>query len=319
MTNPQVSVIIPTYNNAQYLSQAIKSILNQTYQASEIIVIDDGSTDETTEVVQSFNKNIQYIRQENKGPASARNTGLKIAKGKYVVFLDADDELLPDKLSFQINFLEENPSIDLVYSNGYRFREDKEGNQIIVSLQKTNEIFIPEKENENYINRLIVKNIFPIHAAMTKITCINEVGGFDESLTACEDWDLWFRISEKCSFQYMNEYLFKYRDSENSNSADTRRNSNEVESVMAKIMNSKSFQDAPKKVISEFFYNRAINCLNLKESEDAIIYFSKAYSLNPLGFNSLISLISTKLLGNDAIKLFMLKRKLFGSRGRRRF
>ena len=84
-------------------------------------------------------------------------------------------------------------------------------------------------------------------------------------------------------------------------------------------MNSVSFQNAPKKCLNEFYFNRGINCLNLEKPEDAIINFSKAFSLNPLGLNSLISLFSTKLFGNDAIKLFLLKRKLFGSRGRRQF
>ena len=146
MINQLVSVIIPTYNNFSFIRRAINSVFNQTWKDFEIIVVDDGSTDRTRNIIQEFENNIVYLKQENKGPASARNRGLKIAKGKYVVFLDADDEFLPDKLSYQGNFLEENPSIDLVYSSGYRFRENRDGNQLLFRCKKQMRFSFPKQK-----------------------------------------------------------------------------------------------------------------------------------------------------------------------------
>jgi glycosyltransferase involved in cell wall biosynthesis len=319
MIKPLVSVIIPTFNNAQYVGHAIKSALNQTFQDFEIIVIDDGSTDQTDNAIKEFAEYITYIKQKNQGPAAARNAGIRIARGKYIVFLDSDDEFLPEKLSSQQKYLESNPNIDLVYSNGYRFRKNPDGSESLIELQKTNEIFVPKKENEKFVDRLTVKNIFPIHAAMIKSKCIHQIGGFDETLSACEDWDLWYRIAEKFSIGFLHCFTIKYRDTENSNSTDMRRNFKSVETVMQKIMNSVSFHTAPKSVVSNYYFNRGINCLNLKDANRAKDFFKKSYTSNPWRGKSLISFLSTILLGDRALNLFMIKRKIFGSHGRKQF
>jgi glycosyltransferase involved in cell wall biosynthesis len=117
VTQPLVSVIIPTYNRASFLTHAIESVLRQTYKNIEIIVVDDGSTDNTKVVIDSFKGKVQYIFTENnKGPAHARNTGMKAANGKYIAFLDSDDEYLPFKLECQVTFLEEHPDLGMVFS-----------------------------------------------------------------------------------------------------------------------------------------------------------------------------------------------------------
>src|SRR4030042_587586 len=113
---PKVSVIITTYNRVHFVCEAIDSVLNQTFKDFEIIVVDDGSTDNTKEALKRYSKNIFYIYQSNKGRSQARNTGLKVAKGDYIAFLDDDDIWVPHKLEKQVAFMDSNPNIGLVHT-----------------------------------------------------------------------------------------------------------------------------------------------------------------------------------------------------------
>ena len=123
---PLVSVVIPTYNRAGFLPDAIGSVLAQSYANIEIIVIDDGSTDNTRSVLQPFEDKIRYLTSNHVGAAHARNMGMMAAKGKYIAFLDSDDQYLPGKLALQIEFLEKNPELKVVCSNFSGKREDGE-------------------------------------------------------------------------------------------------------------------------------------------------------------------------------------------------
>ena len=130
--NSLVSAIIPTYNSVNYISEAINSVLNQTYKNCEIIVVDDGSTDNTRKTVENYIRKyphkIKYFYQENKGPSAARNKGIKEARGNYIAFLDSDDLWLPDKLEKQISLFMKDVSLKLTYCGGYY--EDEEGSVI---------------------------------------------------------------------------------------------------------------------------------------------------------------------------------------------
>ena len=116
MHKPRISVIIPTYNSAVFLPEAVESVLSQTFLPQEVIVVDDGSTDNTEDVLEPFRRRIHYIRQENQGPAVARNRGIAEAKGDLIAFLDADDVWVPEKTEIQVKVLRENPRIGLVHS-----------------------------------------------------------------------------------------------------------------------------------------------------------------------------------------------------------
>ena len=116
MHKPRICVIIPTYNSARFLPEAVESALYQTFSPEEVIVVDDGSTDNTEDVLEPFRGRIHYIRQENQGPAVARNRGISEAKGDLIAFLDADDVWVPDKSEKQVDLLMENPRIGLVHS-----------------------------------------------------------------------------------------------------------------------------------------------------------------------------------------------------------
>jgi glycosyltransferase involved in cell wall biosynthesis len=121
MKTPLVSVIVPTYNYAEFIGEAIKSVLDQTIQDFEILVIDDGSTDNTKEVVLSFGDKVRYFYQSQQGPAKARNKGIVESKGEYIAFLDADDVWLPSKLEKQVNLFRSNPKLGMVVTDNFLF------------------------------------------------------------------------------------------------------------------------------------------------------------------------------------------------------
>jgi glycosyltransferase involved in cell wall biosynthesis len=206
--NPKVSVIIPTYNRAKILPRTIESVLNQTFKDFELIIVDDGSTDNTKQTVGEFQKRdsrVKYIWQENFGaPAGPKNTGIKNAKGKYIAFLDDDDEWLPEKLERQIKLFS-NSSGNLGFV----------GCNILVVEEKTKKIIkklkMPSYPKEIFLKKLLEGNfIFTSSSILIKREVLNKVGLFDTNLKYADDWDLWLRISENFSFDFVPEYLLKY-------------------------------------------------------------------------------------------------------------
>jgi glycosyltransferase involved in cell wall biosynthesis len=197
---PNLSVIIPTFNRAHLLSKAIKSVLDQTYKDFEIFVIDDCSTDKTSDVVKSFkNKKIKYlVHKENQGGSAARNTGIKAAKGDFITFLDDDDELFPRKFEKQITkFHNLSEDFGVVYS----------GYCIIKSKKKWQ--FYPEYRKEVY-SVLLKRNILGSSTPMVRKNCFKIAGLFDENLPSCQDWDMWIRLSKYFMFDFVQEILSKH-------------------------------------------------------------------------------------------------------------
>lgn len=193
----KVSVIIPVYNSEKFIRDAIDSVLNQTYRDFEIIVADDGSTDSTTEILKEYDDKIRWKSQENKGPASAKNFGISMAKGKYITFLDSDDVFMPDRLEQQVDYLNKHPAVGLVYSDYYQIDEKGETTRLISH----------SKENAS----LIQQNYVPTSGVMCRRECIDTLGAFDENLGSNYDWDMWLRISEKYPIYCIPKPLFKYK------------------------------------------------------------------------------------------------------------
>jgi glycosyltransferase involved in cell wall biosynthesis len=195
-----ISVVIPTYNRANLIGRAIKSVLEQTYENFEIIVVDDASTDGTEKMVRSLNSpKIIYLRhKENKGVSAARNTGIKHAKGRYVAFLDSDDEFIKDKLAIQNEyFLKLNPPPAIIYTNLW-----------IEENGKLN-LVTSDKYPSQYVK--IGPKHFPTNAPlpseqtwMVDINCLEKIGGFDEELRICEGGDLFARIVKSYPAYYIN-------------------------------------------------------------------------------------------------------------------
>lgn len=205
--NPKISVIIPTYNRADLLPRAINSVLNQTFQDFELIIVDDGSTDNTKQVVQEFqNKDsrIKYIWQENSGgPAGPRNIGIRHSEGEYIAFLDSDDEWLLEKLEKQLKLFKNSKKKNLGFV----------GCNALIVNEKTG---IKKKYNtptyhndEIFFKKLLENNfIYSVGSLMIRKEVFNNIGLYDESLTTGEDWDLILRIAQKYSFDFIPKSLF---------------------------------------------------------------------------------------------------------------
>ncbi|MDB4433325.1 glycosyltransferase, partial [bacterium] len=217
MPVPNISVIIPCYNTGQYLGEAISSVLSQTLQDFEIVVVDDGSTDNTRKVVDSFeDPRIHYIHQENRGLAAARNAGARNSRGPLIAFLDADDTLMPDKLEAQKTFLEEHPEYGLIAAHFERV--DAHGEPLNPSPVKN----LPGGPIS--IADVLVDCPFATHATLFSREWFERVGMYDEELEAAEDWDLYCRLAiAGCRMYKMNRTICFYRHSPTSMSLRGRR------------------------------------------------------------------------------------------------
>jgi len=200
-----VSIIIPTYNHARFLQAAIESALRQTRPALEVIVVDDGSTDETPEILTQFDDRICVRRQENRGPAAARNAGISAARGDFLLFLDSDDVLLPACVELLLARFEAEPSLGLVYSDVEFF--DLEGTLVRVGNDGL----------EGRVARELLLLERPVLSTtgsgiMVPRRVAEEVGGFDDRLRASEDWDFCYRIAARYPIGRVAQTLLHYTE-----------------------------------------------------------------------------------------------------------
>ena len=193
----QVSVIIPTYNRAQRLGKAIDSVLVQSHQDFELIVVDDGSEDNTDELIENYNSDIVYIRQENSGAAAARNRGIEKARYNLLAFLDSDDWFAENKLKTQIQAMNRNPSCLISHTNEIWYRNGQILNQKLKHRKSSGDIFAQSLElcAVGMSTIMIHKEIF------------DRYGFFDEGYPCCEDYELWLRISAEEKFLLVEESL----------------------------------------------------------------------------------------------------------------
>jgi GT2 family glycosyltransferase len=180
-----VSVIIPTYNRAAFLAEAIDSVLSQTYTHLELIVVDDGSTDATVELLRQYDGKIAVLHTAHGGPSAARNAGIAASRGRYLAFLDSDDVWLPGKLASQMLFFQENPAARICQTEEIWIRNGVRVNSM--------------KKHKKY-SGWIFRECLPLcivspSSVMIERSVLDEVGLFDEAFPACEDYDLWLRIA----------------------------------------------------------------------------------------------------------------------------
>jgi len=194
-----VSVVIPTHNSGKFIGDAVQSVLAQTRPCHEVIVIDDGSTDETQDVLQRFKGQIKYLYQEKQGPSAARNAGIKTAQGQYICFLDSDDLWSPNKIELQQSFMEQHSDIDFVFSDQDEFH----GENILKESLLRKSSFYSEITSQvpirDPIKKLLLENFIPTSSVMVRRDCFEKAGLFDEKLPLCNDRDMWLRIAAHCS------------------------------------------------------------------------------------------------------------------------
>ncbi|MDF5707842.1 MAG: glycosyltransferase family 2 protein [Nostoc sp. S4] len=203
---PKVSIIIPAYNAMTYLPETLKSILFQTFTDFEVLIINDGSTDNIVQWASELpDPRVRLIVQENQGVATARNTGIERAKGKYIAFLDADDLWEPTKLEKQVHYLKNHPEVGLLHTSMMLI--DFQGN----SLGR----IITSNAEGNALKKLLEKNTIVTSSVIVRSYCLQKVGKFNSNLRSSEDWDMWIRIATNYPLAVIKEPLVYYRQHNN--------------------------------------------------------------------------------------------------------
>jgi len=301
---PLISVIIPTYNRANLLSRAIKSVLNQIFKDFEIIVIDDCSIDNTEEVIKKFqeqDKRIRYIRHEkNKEAAMTRNTGIKVAKGEYIAFLDSDDEWLPEKLEKQFALFRKNEKLGFVSCNALIIDEkSKEGRKYIMPRYK------------NILEKLLESNfIDSTSSVVIRKDVLNEVGYFDEKIKIGEDWDMWIRIAQKYEFDFVKKPLFRYYLHQNNITKTTSnlRKAKDKERIIEKY---KDLYKKYPKAYSEQLRGIGSFYLLSNEKTRARIYLKESIKYNLFSLKNYLNFLCSFFNVSFYKKIIRLRRKLY--------
>lgn len=270
---PQVSVIIPTHKRPFFLPRAISSVLAQTYQDWEMIVVDDASNDETGAIVKSFSDpRIQYLYHEvAKGGSAARNTGILKGQGKFLAFLDDDDEWFPHKLQCQVDLLERSPSKVGVVFAGCKKIEQSSG-----SVLGTH---IPTMKGDLSKELLLHNSVGSTSSVLLKRECLQQVGLFDETLPSGQDYDLWIRISKAWHFTCVSEILFHYYIHEGQITNNPEAISRGVELLFHKLDQNKNILKSNN--CQRYFYAGMLYCLK-GELTQGRKSFVKAIQLRPL-------------------------------------
>jgi glycosyltransferase involved in cell wall biosynthesis len=281
-----VSVIIPAYNAGRYIGETIESVLSQSYPELEIIVVDDGSTDDTGKIVSSFvekESKVKLIRQENSGVAAARNTGIRHSQGEFIAPLDADDIWYSDKISCQVRLMRKNgPDVGIVYVWNARIDEDS---NLIGSATKA------QYEGDVFAELLISHFLGSASSPLIRRECIEKIGGYDTRFyihyaQGCEDWDLHLRISEHYRFLVVKKFLVGYRQNPNAMSRDYKQMKSSRDLMFTHLRS--RHQDIPNRLLSwsNSFYHLYLHKISNMEGDkfNSFNYLIKAGWLLPALF-----------------------------------
>jgi glycosyltransferase involved in cell wall biosynthesis len=195
----KISIIIPTFNRIEFLQKALDSVMMQTYQPLEVIVVDDGSTDDTQSILHAHYPNIKYHYQKNQGVSSARNSGLKIATGDWIALLDSDDQWLPEKLKKQMQALCDYPDLKICHTEEIWIR-----NEVRVNPMKKH-----AKKGGNIFRHCLALCVISPSSVIIHRSVFEDIGNFDESYPACEDYEMWLRMTAKYPVLFIKEPLIK--------------------------------------------------------------------------------------------------------------
>ena len=293
LDNPLVSIVTPAYNSSATVGETIESVLSQTYSNFEMIIVDDGSTDDTANVVHRFKDNrIKYIYQSNKERSEARNNGIKNAKGEFIAFLDADDIWFPEKLEKQIELFEMDMKLGLVYSDLYLFEEKFP--QKVTLYSHIRKLF-----RGNVPLRIIVEDNFIQSATpLVRRDVFDSLGNFDSDLIPCEDYDMWIRIIARYAVDFVNQPLAYYRIHPNrtswKNMPDILFESTHklIDKIEANFL-SEGFlhPNDIRKSRSRIYYNYAIAMMSRGEFDKSKKSYLKSLKINPYFIKTHVRLV----------------------------
>lgn len=279
-TKPKVTVIIPTYQRPNILGRAIESVLGQTFQDFEIIVIDDASKDHTEEVVGRFlKKRVKFYQHESqKGGGAARNTGLRHAIGEYIAFLDDDDEWYPEKLEMQVQLLEKSSTeIGGIYTGHHKI--DSVSGEIL-------KVGKPQKRGNLYPEIFKANWLGTTSSLLLKRECFEKVGEFDESLQSFQDYDMWIRMAKFFHFDFILQPLVKYyvHDVKIWNNLDA------LEKGLARMLEKNGKESIFKRQMSLEYLTLGVRYFHNKDYAKGKRAFIQAITLNPFQIDSYLNL-----------------------------
>jgi glycosyltransferase involved in cell wall biosynthesis len=280
---PLVSVIIPCYNHAKYIGEAIRSVESQDYGNHEIIVVDDGSTDNTKDILKTFENRTIYLRQENKGPSAARNLGIASARGEFIAFLDADDLWSPGKLRKQMKAIQEDQSVGLVACG--EFEIDQSG-----KILGGPWVYGNYPSREKLLEALSIGQVVPggTSGVLIRKECFLEVGEFDVSLKIGEDWDMWLRIIRKYNAVFVVEPLVMIRKGGSVSWSATGTTGESVlcgpkkeEFYVTKLIEKNLIGVTKRRGYANLYYRLGIACLSGSMRGQAFKYLMRSILLRP--------------------------------------
>jgi glycosyltransferase involved in cell wall biosynthesis len=250
---PRVSVVIPAYNAASTIGQTLDSVFSQTFRDFEVVVVDDGSTDQTRDVVAGYGGRIRVLTKVNEAkPAATRNIGVRAARGELVAFLDADDWWREDKLERQVAVFDGRPDVGLVYTADATV--DASGKVLSVNP-------CPAEAHGRIYELLTVRNAMVGSSVMARREAIARAGGFDENLTSIENWDLWIRISRDWAVEYIDEPLTLYRVHEGNRSGNVELRRQNVFRVLAKYHDPHDLSPSARRRRLDAYFHAYFNVL----------------------------------------------------------
>ncbi len=308
----QVSVIIPAYNCSLYLRQTVESILNQGVADLEVIVINDGSSDDTGDIARSFGKPVTVIDQANAGVCAARNRGIRHANGEFIALVDHDDFWLENKLANQLAAFEKNPQVDVVFSDFSWWHPDSvtgkfdQPTSLPSSPQALSEQDIDGKFSGWIYHQMLIDSYVLTSTALARAKVVKTASGFDEKLPFGEDWDFWLRISRSSQFLKLREKSTLYRQHPTQGSRVLRAVDYRTQILENAVQQwglcSPDGQCLPEKQFKRQLakYSAEYGLGHLRSGSDAgrqtaIRSFNKAFSIDPTYWRSLAYLAASRL------------------------
>ncbi|MGH9775347.1 MAG: glycosyltransferase [Candidatus Acidiferrales bacterium] len=274
---PVVSAIITACNNGATVGAAIESFLEQDFLDREIVVVDDGSRDATRRIIESYGSGVRRVFQENRGSAAARNAGARIARGKYLAFLDGDDVAVAGRLRSEAEALELRPEVGLVYGNIFLMGARGENSRLRGGAGRY---------KSGHVSReLAIKNFVPFSTVMLRSNLLRAIGFFDETIRSSEDWDMLVRLSLRCEFLYLDRPLAYYRILPTSKTANLDEKERAYKHVQAKIFAENNFGPETKRirVLSDASLQFSLLGISLRyhKYSRAFRYFLRGFAASP--------------------------------------
>jgi len=279
--SPKVSVVIPTYKGSSFLNEAIDSVFAQTFRDLEVIVVEDGSH-EAANIVEHYGNGVRYVWQPNQGVSVARNTGIQLARGEWVAFLDDDDLWMAEKLECQLDIVKHSEEIGMVHTERYELESGKRH-----SFART----VP---NGWVASSLFVGNFIVTSSVLVRKIALEIAGGFDPRLRITQDYDLWLRVARKFAIAFVATPLTLYRVLDDGISRDRLTHDREIVSVLDSYLASypSTFSECGRRAVWKRMYSANIQCAYLHYYSDffaeARDHFLSAWQWNPLDLKALL-------------------------------